>query len=94
MHSAIESIRLDGRTYHNITITPTLINFFFGKNGAGKSTIAQQIADGTGVTPVSSDYDVLVYDRDFIARNIRENEGLQGVFSVSEGNIEKQKEIE
>lgn len=94
MQAAIKSIRLDGRTYHNITVTPTLINFFFGKNGAGKSTIAQQIADGTGVTPALSDYDVLVYDRDFIARNIREDEGLQGVFSVSEGNIEKQKEIE
>lgn len=94
MHGAIESISLDGRTYHNITITPTLINFFYGKNGVGKSTIAQQIADGSGITPILSDYDVLVYDRDFIIRNIREDDGLPGVFSVSEGNIEKQKEIE
>ena len=41
MQSAIKSITLDGCTYHNITITPTLINFFYGKNGVGKSTIAQ-----------------------------------------------------
>lgn len=94
MQAAIKSIKLDGRTYHNITITPTLINFFFGKNGVGKSTIAQQITDGSGVTPALSDYDVLVYDRDFISRNIREDAGMPGVFSVSEGNIEKQKEID
>lgn len=43
IQSAIKSIALDGCTYHNITVTPTLINFFFGKNGLGKSTIAQQI---------------------------------------------------
>lgn len=59
MQVAIKSIKLDGRTYHNISITPTLINFFFGKNGVGKSTIAQQIADGSGITPALSDYDVL-----------------------------------
>ena len=47
MQSAIKSITLDGCTYHNITITPTLINFFYGKNGVGKSTIAQQIRNNT-----------------------------------------------
>ncbi|WKY46090.1 AAA family ATPase [Eubacteriaceae bacterium ES2] len=94
MPSVIESITLDGRTYHNVTITPTLINFFFGKNGAGKSTIAQQILDGAGITPATSDYDVLVYDRNFINRNIQEDVGMPGVFSVSEGNIEKQKDID
>lgn len=94
MQAAIKSIKLDGRTYHNITITPTLINFFFGKNGVGKSTIAQQISDGSGINPALSNYDVLVYDREFIRRNIREDDGMPGVFSVSEGNIEKQKEID
>lgn len=93
MQAAIRSITLDSRTYHNTTIAPTLINFFFGKNGVGKSTIAQQILDGSGVTPALSDYDVLVYDKDFISRNIQEDIGMPGVFSVSEGNIEKQNEI-
>lgn len=94
MQSAIKSITLDGRTYHNVTISPTLINFFFGKNGAGKSTIAQQILNGTGIIPATSDYDVLVYDRNFINHNIQEAVGMPGVFSVSEGNIEKQKDID
>lgn len=94
MQSAIKTITLDGRTYHNVTISPTLINFFFGKNGAGKSTIAQQILNSTGIIPATSDYDVLVYDRNFINHNIQEAVGMPGVFSVSEGNIEKQKDID
>lgn len=36
MQSAIKSITLDGCTYHNITITPTLINFFYGKKRCRK----------------------------------------------------------
>ena len=93
MQAAITSITLNSRTYHNVTVTPTLINFFFGKNGTGKSTIAQQITNGSGVVPDLADYEVLVYDRDFITRNLKEDEGMPGVFSVNEGNIEKQQEI-
>jgi adenylylsulfate kinase-like enzyme len=93
MQAAITSITLNSRTYHNVTVTPTLINFFFGKNGTGKSTIAQQITNGSEVVPDLADYEVLVYDRDFITRNLKEDEGMPGVFSVNEGNIEKQQEI-
>ena len=91
--AAIRSITLDGRTYHNVALSPTLINFFYGKNGMGKTTIAQNIRDGIGIAPIPVDYDVLVYDRDFIARNIREDAAMPGVFSINEGNIEKQQEI-
>lgn len=93
MQSAITDIKLDGRTYHNVSITPTLINFFFGKNGVGKSTIADNFAKSTGLTPVPTDYDVLVFDKEFIARNIREDDGIPGVFSVNEGNIRIEEEI-
>ena len=92
MSSAITSIMLNTRTYHNVLIEPTLINFFYGKNGVGKSTIADCIRSGAGVTPSLSDYEVLVYDRTFIDSNIRA-EGISGVFSVNEGNIRIQEEI-
>ena len=36
MKGLIESITVDAATFHNETIEPTYINFFFGKNGAGK----------------------------------------------------------
>ena len=91
--AVIRSITLDGRTYHNVALSPTLINFFYGKNGTGKTTIAQNIRDGIGIAPIPIDYDVLVYDHDFIAHNIREDSAMPGEFSINEGNIEKQQEI-
>lgn len=93
MPAVINTITLDDRTYHNVTISPTLINFFYGKNGVGKTTIAQSIKDGVGISPAPADYDVLVYDHDFITRNVREDTAMPGVFSINEGNIEKQNEI-
>ncbi|MCC0647266.1 hypothetical protein [Clostridioides sp. ZZV15-6598] len=39
-----------------------------------------------------SHYDVLIYDRAFINHNIQENTRMFSVFSVSEGNIKKQKD--
>ena len=33
----VQKITLNTNTYQNRSIEPTLINFFFGKNGAGKS---------------------------------------------------------
>ena len=92
MRAAITSIMLNSRTYHNVLVTPTLINFFYGKNGVGKSTIADCIRSGAGVSPSLSAYEVFVYDRAFIDQNIRA-EGMSGVFSVNEGNIRIQDEI-
>ena len=40
MKSLITNIKLDAATFHGETVDPTYINFFFGKNGAGKSTVA------------------------------------------------------
>ncbi len=96
MQSVIHSIQLEGRTYHNVEpLTPTLINFFYGKNGVGKTTIADFIKDRQGITPDISKYDVLIYDKSFINLNIKEDEDseIPGVFSINEGNIKKEEEI-
>ena len=64
MQSAIEKIVLNDATFTNEPIEPTFVNFFYGKNGAGKSTIARTLKSGAGVQWASghpaSDYDVLV----------------------------------
>ena len=96
--SLIERIKLDSATFHGEVVEPTFVNFFFGKNGAGKSTIAKVIKDGSEVTWATGqnpdDYVVLVYNQDFVNRNFETYGDLKGVFTLSETNIEIQKQIE
>lgn len=95
--SEIETLTLNTATYSNETISPTLINFFFGNNGVGKSTIAKSIKSDYGTRwkagKVASDYAVLVYDEDFIAANIQSYENMPGVFTMNKQNIEIQNQI-
>ncbi len=82
----------------NVTITPTLINFFFGNNGTGKSTIGRTIKVDSGVVwrdgRSVSDYAVHVYNQEYIANNLQEYQNLRGVFTVNEVNIEIQRQVE
>ena len=75
------------------------INFIFGANGTGKTTISRVIAqtDGhnhcqlewQGGTPLG----VLVYNRDFVDRNFNQNNQLQGVFTLGENQVAAEQEI-
>ncbi len=98
MQSAIEKITLNDATFSGEEINPSFINFFYGKNGAGKSTIARTLKDNKDVQwkngKTVSDYDVLVYDTDFINANLANYGNLAGVFTVCETNIEAQKRID
>ena len=97
--SVIEEVKVGEATYKDNpqTFAPTFINFFFGKNGSGKSTIAGVINAGTGITCGQNhslaDYPVLLYDADFIRSNFQNHSDLPGVFSVNKGNIEIEKKI-
>lgn len=97
MRSAIEQITLNDATFTGEVITPTFVNFFYGKNGAGKSTVARTIKANSEVKWQSgksaSDYEVLVYDTDFVDANFASYDNLAGVFTVCETNIEVQKKL-
>lgn len=92
MVAAIERINLNMATFTGEAIDPTYINFIFGKNGTGKTTIAQALRAGTTLTwsnivdhqPIP----IRVFDRDFIDRNIARLDGLGGVFTLGQDNIE------
>jgi wobble nucleotide-excising tRNase len=98
MTSLVQQIKLNAATFHGETVDPTYINFFFGKNGAGKSTLADAFRHPeclewqTGVN--ASDYTILVYDQDFINRNLADYGDLKGVFTLSEENAETRRQID
>jgi wobble nucleotide-excising tRNase len=76
----------------------TYVNFFFGNNGTGKSTVAKAIQSGTGVTYAPgrafSDYLPLVYNQAFIDENFRSYRNMHGVFTLNAKNDAAQKLID
>ncbi|MCE5301177.1 MAG: AAA family ATPase [Spirochaetia bacterium] len=75
----------------------TLINFFYGNNGTGKTTIARlidekdtEIGQPTDIIwqaeKSADEYSVLVYNRRFVEANFRNYGKLKGVFNVGEQN--------
>lgn len=97
MTSAIEKITLNAATFSGVPVEPTLINFFYGNNGTGKSTIAREIISDSGLAwqqgKSAADYSVLVYNQEFVEANFRGYGNLKGVFTVGEQNIEIQNQI-
>lgn len=96
--SAITKVSLNQATFLNKSFTPSYINFLFSKNGCGKSTVAKVLKDKTDMVRdtghSSNDYLMLVYNEDFINKNIASYSGMPGVFTISEQNAQIQKDIE
>lgn len=99
LKSEITSVVVSDATFkkNSPTIHPTFINYFFGNNGTGKSTIAKTIKSGDGVMFKNgdnlNDYEILLYDQNYIDENVKEHDGLPGVFTVNKKNAEIEKEI-
>lgn len=95
--SAIVEISLSVEPFQTTLIEPTAINFFYGKNGSGKTSISRAIKDGGGLTwkatEPEGEYDRLVFNRDFIQQNLLLHDRLPGVFTISEADIAVQGEI-
>jgi wobble nucleotide-excising tRNase len=78
------------------------LNFIFGSNGTGKTTIGRVIttpssSPGCGVTwKRGTPLQTLVYNSDFVERNFKPAEDLKGVFTLGEeqiGTLEKIEEL-
>lgn len=95
----IKSIKVNRATFHDVEIErPTFINFFYGNNGTGKTSIAHAIKDGDGVEwsdgHTASDFELHVYNQDFINDHFSSYGNLRGVFTVNKVNIEILKKVE
>lgn len=79
-------------------IEPTYVNFFFGNNGTGKSTIAKALKSGVGLTYAPgrtvADYLTLVYNQEFIDDNFRSYRNMRGVFTLNAKNAKVQAQID
>ena len=96
--SAITNIKLNRATFTDVPIDElTFVNFFYGNNGAGKSSIAHAIKEDDGIVwaegKSADDYDVLVYNQDFINDNFINYGDLKGVFIFGEEDSEAKKKI-
>ena len=99
--SEIRKIELDDASFKDTkTVVEhlTFVNFFFGNNGCGKSTIAQAIKSGRGITyapdKTAANYIHLVYDEHFIDRNFHSYRNMPGVFTMNEVNQAVQEQID
>lgn len=97
--SAITQIKLNRATFAEESVEGlTFVNFFYGNNGVGKSSIAHALEEDDGVTwgdgKTAGDYDVLVYNQDFINENFVNYGDLKGVFIFGEEDVEAKKKID
>ncbi len=90
----INKVTVPGPPFHGESFVPTNVNFLFGKNGSGKSTISRAIRDGIGLSWVNDPGNattIQVFNEDYIKFNI-EGE-MNGIFTISAPDIETEKQI-
>ena len=85
----INSINLSNINTFNseARLTPTLINFIYGKNGTGKTTISRTISNESNRLSfsegfISSDFTILAFDKDFVDKHFSNYERIPGVFMI------------
>ena len=90
--SEILSVKVDRATYHNApaVFRPTYINYFYGNNGTGKSSVVKSIQSGNGVQCRDGknihDYNLLVFNREYIENNLSQYHGIAGVYTIGRAN--------
>ena len=84
----IEQLTLNTPTLHEECIQVGQVNFFYGKNGTGKSSAALAIRDLAGDIPV------MIYNEEYINRNVQSYGRIPGVYSISSQNVEIRQKID
>lgn len=83
---------------NGVSFSPTLVNFIYGSNGSGKTTISNVIANSAAFPNCTVDWGLvsplqtLVYNRSFIENNFEQSSELKGIFTLgkeSKDEVEK-----
>ena len=96
----IEEIEIkDAATFEDELIKPKKINYFYGFNGSGKSTIAKIIQNPLIFKNCSrkfrdNEIEVLIYNQDFVDNNFYEMSNIKGIFTLGKDASDAQKIIE
>ncbi len=98
MTSAIEEIVVNEGTFHEEKISPNYINFFYGKNGSGKTSISRQIESGSGLKwsgdAAPANYQLHIYNQDYIDLRFKTLDKVNGIFTLNEGNEEDEEALQ
>lgn len=86
-------------TYECTDITPTEINYFFGGNGSGKTTISKIIANSEqfpncNLTWNTIPMQTIVYNRDFVKENFSQSSSIKGIFTLGKDSKDAKEFIE
>lgn len=78
-----------------IEIIPTEINYLYGSNGSGKTSLGKVISDISSYHDCSLDWtsnqlEVLVYNRDFVVSNFNQSNEIKGIFTLGKDATEAQ----
>lgn len=85
-------------TIKDLTIEPLQINYIFGGNGSGKTSISKYLSleenydNGSIIRDDSCE--VLVYNKDFVDNNFQDKNSINGIFTIGESAVEAIKAIE
>jgi len=100
----IERIEISGCASYGNTIEEMKglksINFIYGSNGSGKTTISKLLADASPYSRCAVHWErgtrleTLVYNRDFVHAHFDQSSDLKGIFTLGQKNIETQNMID
>ena len=98
IQTEITKVTLNSPIFTNKSFYPTLVNFIYGTNGTGKSTISrlmdQKDYPGLEFKQPKDDAVIMVYNEDYIRENVQSYGNIPGVFTLTRQNAVKKKEID
>lgn len=82
-----------------VEIKPTAINYFYGSNGSGKTTVSKVIADESAfsdcaLTWQNQPIETLVYNRNFVKNHFSQSSTIKGIFTLGKDATEAKDFIE